>query len=129
MAISSPKWQLSAIKSKYFQAKELACPCCGKVEMKQELIDRLDEIRELYGKPIRITSGFRCEKHNSEVGGKPNSAHVTGEAVDIACSSSEDRFVLIRLALASGFFRIGIANGFIHIDISGGLPGPRLWLY
>ena len=33
----------------------------------------LDPIREKFGKPITVTSGYRCEKLNKLVGGKPNS--------------------------------------------------------
>lgn len=46
-------------------------------------LSRLDDIREKYGKPIYITSGYRCEKLNKKVGGKPNSQHLKAEAVDL----------------------------------------------
>lgn len=46
-------------------------------------LSRLDDIRERYGKPIYITSGYRCEKLNKLVGGKPNSQHLKAEAVDL----------------------------------------------
>lgn len=43
----------------------------------------LDPLREAYGKPIIVTSGFRCEKLNRILGGAKTSQHQTGEAVDI----------------------------------------------
>lgn len=43
----------------------------------------LDPLREAYGKPIIITSGYRCEKLNKAVGGAASSQHVKGEAADI----------------------------------------------
>lgn len=43
----------------------------------------LDPLREAYGKPIIVTSGYRCEKLNRAVGGAANSQHVKGEAADI----------------------------------------------
>jgi len=42
----------------------------------------LQPARNLIGKPIIITSGFRCKKLNEIVGGKPNSQHTSGQAVD-----------------------------------------------
>jgi len=48
------------------------------------LVDNvLDPLRELYGKPIYVNSGYRCEKLNKIVGGVANSQHATGEAADI----------------------------------------------
>lgn len=44
---------------------------------------RMDEIREVYGKPININSWYRCKELNAEVGGAENSKHLTGLAVDI----------------------------------------------
>lgn len=46
-------------------------------------LGRLDEIREGYGKPIVITSGYRCPQLNKVVGGKPNSQHVKAQAADL----------------------------------------------
>ena len=43
----------------------------------------LDPLRKAYGKPIRITSGFRCPKLNKAVGGSPTSQHMSGMAADI----------------------------------------------
>jgi uncharacterized protein YcbK (DUF882 family) len=43
----------------------------------------LDPLREAYGKPIVISSGYRCEKLNRILGGSKTSQHATGEAVDI----------------------------------------------
>ena len=49
----------------------------------EELLGVLDGLREFYGKPIRITSGFRCAELNKLVGGSPTSAHVIGYAADL----------------------------------------------
>ena len=43
----------------------------------------LDPLREAYGKPIIVTSGYRCPKLNAIVGSTPSSQHVKGEAADI----------------------------------------------
>ena len=43
----------------------------------------LDPLREAYGKPIIVTSGYRCEKLNKAVGGAASSQHVKREAADI----------------------------------------------
>ena len=43
----------------------------------------LDPLREAYGKPIVVSSGYRCPKLNRTVGGAAKSQHVTGQAADI----------------------------------------------
>lgn len=43
----------------------------------------LDPLREAWGAPIRVTSGYRCEKLNRAVGGASKSQHVKGQAADI----------------------------------------------
>jgi len=48
------------------------------------LVDNiLDPLREAWGKPIIVSSGYRCPKLNTAVGGVKNSQHTTGEAADI----------------------------------------------
>lgn len=43
----------------------------------------LDPLREVYDKPIIVTSGFRSEELNRQLGGARTSQHKTGEAADI----------------------------------------------
>ncbi len=43
----------------------------------------LDPLRETYGKPIIVTSGYRCEELNRLIGGSKTSQHRSGQAVDI----------------------------------------------
>ena len=50
----------------------------------------LDPLREWYGKPIYVNSGYRCPQLNRMVGGKPTSQHLKGEAADITAGSKEE---------------------------------------
>ncbi len=53
----------------------------------ETLVDRvLDPLREAYGKPITVTSGFRCQAVNGAVNGAKKSHHVRGMAADIVGS-------------------------------------------
>ncbi len=48
------------------------------------LVDNvLDPLREAWGAPIIVTSGYRCTKLNSALGGAPRSQHTKGQAADI----------------------------------------------
>ena len=47
--------------------------------------DKIQEIRDFLGHPIRITSGYRCSELNDLVGGSKNSQHMEGQAVDFIC--------------------------------------------
>lgn len=49
----------------------------------ENLIALLDKIREKYGKPIYVNSGYRCPALNKAVKGVTNSQHQLGEAADI----------------------------------------------
>lgn len=55
------------------------------------LVDNiLDPLRELYGKPITVNSGYRCPEVNKAVGGSATSDHVKGFAADITGGSKEE---------------------------------------
>lgn len=98
-------------------------------KMDPVFINMLDAIRLEYGKPLRITSGYRTLAHNKKVGGVRNSAHRRGRAVDIACPSSRERFHLIDLALKHGIVRVGIGKTFLHLDLDEKLAQEVCWLY
>ena len=50
----------------------------------------LDPLREWYGKPITVNSGYRCPQLNRMVGGAASSQHLKGEAADITAGSREE---------------------------------------
>lgn len=57
-------------------------------------LQRLNEIREGYGKPITISSGYRCPELNKLVGGVENSKHLTGLAVDLVWDSDLVEYII-----------------------------------
>jgi len=115
---------------KYFTEKEFACKCgCGENKMQPTFLWKLEQARGLAGIPFNITSGYRCSKHNKEVGGKPSSDHLTGRAVDVMAKNSRDRFVIVNAALNTGITRIGIGKTFIHLGDGRNNPKRVLWIY
>ena len=64
----------------------------------------LDPARERWGRPIHVTSGFRCPELNKAVGGVPTSQHQKGEAADIVAGSRRENAELGRLIVKSGCF-------------------------
>ena len=110
--------------SKNFSRHEFACRCCDRIEINQRLVDALQELRDLAGLPIRVTSGYRCPEHNRAIGGAPRSQHLLGTAADISVrgmTSAE----MYRLAEDVEAFRnggIGVYpdKGFIHVDVRDG---------
>lgn len=100
---------------KYFNLKEFNCKCCSQNKMQQPFLAKLDRARSLSGVPFYINSGFRCTKHNKEIGGAPQSYHLKGAAADISCNNQTRMRILIGLILA-GFTGIGIGRNFIHVD-------------
>ena len=115
--------------SKYFKINEFECPCCKKNLISSSLIKKLDEARELAGVPFIINSGYRCEKHNKEVGSSKTSSHLLGLAVDIRVLHSTTRFIVIGALIKAGFTRLGIAKDFIHVDIDNAKANGVIWTY
>ncbi len=80
---------------KFFSEREFACKCCGQLppSMRANIValveNVLDPLREKYGKPIVVNSGYRCPKHNLAVGGVVNSQHMKGEAADLCCADNK----------------------------------------
>ena len=107
--------------SKYFSNDEKGLDNGRYEKLNTELLNKLDELRELYGKPIIITSSFRGADHPIE-SAKPDGpgVHSFGVAVDIASVGGTTTLELVRAAIAVGFERIGISrkNNFIHLDIA-----------
>lgn len=62
----------------------------------------LDPLRERYGKPINVNSGFRCKELNRLVKGAVNSQHMSGEAADIDTGSKTENKKLAKLIIQIG---------------------------
>ena len=100
---------------KYFTIKEMCSsstaqskgidntPTAETISNLTELINNvLDPLREMYGKPIRVSSGYRSEQLNRNVNGSKSSQHRLGMAADITTGDViENRklFQLIQLNL------------------------------
>jgi zinc D-Ala-D-Ala carboxypeptidase len=114
-----------------FTKEEFDCKHTGLNEMKPEFVHKLQQLRTLYGKPIKINSGYRHPTHPIEFRkGHANGEHTLGTCADISVTNSADRYRLINLALELGFTRIGFHNNFLHLGIGGGnLPQNVFWNY
>jgi len=114
---------------KHFQVKEFVCKHCGEVIIESELLKILEELRNFLGKPVIITSAYRCIEHNRAIGGVPGSAHIRGYAVDVKVLNSNTRFRIVKFLLDHGITRIGIAETFIHFDLDPEKPKNVIWHY
>lgn len=102
--------------SKNFHLREFECKCmkCPTTIVDLDHVKRLQALREKLGKPLFITSAYRCPDHNKNVGGSPHSQHLTGTATDIVCRDiSPDELADI---CESYFNGLGRYNTFTHID-------------
>lgn len=94
----------------------LACYCCNECNIQPRAIANLQLMRDDFGKPIYITSGWRCSKHPKEEQKPTPGQHYKGLAFDISVSSIIDRYELVKIAMNHGANGIGIGEGFIHVD-------------
>lgn len=68
-----------------------------RIALKQLVDNVLQPLRDLYGKPIKINSGYRSPLVNMKVKGSPKSQHMKGEAADITGGSREENMKLYNL--------------------------------
>lgn len=80
----------------------------------------LDPLREAWGKPLAVTSGYRCPALNKLVGGVSNSQHITGHAADISTGNAVDNRRLYQLVqdLKLPYDQLIDEHGFSWIHVS-----------
>ncbi len=106
-----------------FRVSEFACHgtgCCDRVLVDEDLVAFLQKMRDHFGKPVVINSGYRCGIHNRRVGGAAGSRHLLGQAADIAVQGVAPAEVA-KFAESIGVLGIGLyetaADGyFVHVD-------------
>jgi hypothetical protein len=110
---------------KYFTEKELAAKDTGICKLSAGFGDRMDALREEWGKPLIVNSCCRTKQHNKAIGGSPKSLHVYDEPYHptggtCACDfrlmpTTEENEKFAHLALDMGF-SVSYEKGCIHVD-------------
>lgn len=97
------------------------------------LLGKLNEIRDLYGKPMSVSSGYRPGAYNKAAGGAAKSCHLTCEAIDIADISRE--FTAWCLKNQDILARLGLymedpsyATTWVHLQTRAPRSGKRVFL-
>lgn len=119
----------------YFSEEELACRCCGLINLNTDFAVHLPLLRHIWAEPLSPTSVCRCPKHNKSVGGHVRSLHLTDNpshptngcmAADIAWVhwDSDKKLRFARTAWLHGW-SVGLANAFCHIDRRTAVGLPR----
>jgi zinc D-Ala-D-Ala carboxypeptidase len=121
-----------------FPKREMQCKCgCGAALVDPTFMNRLMQLRRSFGRPMIVSSGYRCPTHNAKVSSTgSNGPHTTGHAVDIAVRGVE-ALHLIPLAMTFGFTGIGVkqkgGERFMHFDDLPNIPSiqprPHIWSY
>lgn len=98
----------------HFQRNEFSSPD----QMSWTLIQMLDFARGLAGFPFHVNSSFRAGDDGS---------HGKGLAVDLRCTRSYERFIMIEALIRVGFRRIGVYSRHIHVDIDPDKLSGTMW--
>ena len=111
-----------------FSRNEFACNCgCGFDTVDAELLKVLRGIRMFFRSEVIINSGCRCTKHNTSVGGSPQSMHLIGRAADITVAgfvAEEVQWYLTGMYMDK--YGIGSYKSFTHVDTRSG--GKARWV-
>lgn len=105
----------------YRHAIDNSIPDNAKTNIAKLVDNVLDPLREAWGKPLTVTSGYRCPALNKAVGGVATSMHLSGSAADITTGNTVDNRRLYQLAqdLKLPYFElVGKRYGFKWLHIS-----------
>jgi uncharacterized protein YcbK (DUF882 family) len=117
-----------------FKKREFDCKHTGKNLMRPEFMETLQQIRNTYGRPLIVSSGYRDPSHPVEAKKEAPGEHTYGVAADILIRG-ENAMDLIVIAYGYGIRRIGVHqkgdDRFIHLGMGDkGLGFPAtIWTY
>ena len=118
--------------SEYLLKSEYRCGHCGLYPPDlflhdirrpySELFNIFDSVRATWGKPIPVSSGYRCPHHNKNIGGEECSVHCFGLALDIDLPSPEEteglHYIINRDFPYVRMYKYIHSGSFIHLDIA-----------
>lgn len=98
---------------------KLLCTCghpdCDKRSVNQQTLDKVQSIRDDYGRPMTVTSGGRCPNHPDELHKTKAGDHQECTALDIYYETVIERNKLMVLAGRHGATRVAWGNNFVHM--------------
>lgn len=110
------------IQTKNFNPKtdpKLLCTCgsilCDKRSVNQQVLNRVQQIRNDVRKPLTVNSGGRCQYHPDEIHRATPADHQNCCGIDITVQGGEMRGQLVAMGLDYGFNAIGVAKNFVHL--------------
>ena len=106
---------------KYFAEKELKCSVSGECKMNEAFMQKLIALREKYGSPMFVTSGYRHPtRHPIERVKETPGYHAKGRAIDVHVSGHMAHklvAIAMEMGLTCGIQQKGdYSKRFIHID-------------
>ena len=120
-----------------FTPREMADRDTGYLVIVPHFMAWLQGVREIYARPMVISSGYRAPLRQFELTGRRQGAHVDGMAVDVLVSG-EDAELLERIAIQRGVLGRGVMQvgahhkRYLHLDLWTKAPKgtrPALWSY
>jgi hypothetical protein len=123
MAVKTYTKDESMKLSDNFSVSEFACHgsgCCSTVLIDERLVTYVQKIRDHFGVPVKISSGYRCPTHNKNIGSSTSSRHAKGQAADIVVEGVAPAKVAA-YAESIGIKGIGLYETkkdgfFVHVD-------------
>ena len=115
-----------------FNEAEFRCSHTGKCDMQASFMEKLQQLRTEYGKPMVITSGYRDITHPIEAAKATPGIHTMGLAADVGCNGAA-AYHILQIAFKIGFTGIGVSqsgrNRFLHLDTYTKPPRSNVWSY
>lgn len=123
MAVKTYTKGVSTKLSANFESTEFDCHgsnCCSKTLIDEQLVKYLQQIRDYFGKPVVVSSAYRCSQHNKNIGGATRSRHISGEAADIyingVAPAKIAQYAEYLGILGIGLYETNSDGHFVHVD-------------
>lgn len=128
MSVNAYKSTDTSKVTEHFKVSEFRCRCgvSHDILISDDLVQKLEKLRgKLNCSKIIINSGYRCSKHDRNVGGSGSGQHTTGKAADIVCYGADGKAISSKIVTCaaqdigfSGIANIDSTYTATHVDVA-----------